>query len=84
MASLKRSGKVICIGRNYACVTPLCPSFAECVFEALLSLTRIQGPHHGAQQRPAEAALLLPEAYVVHPASRRGPGDPAKGRQPAL
>ena len=25
MASLKRAGKVVCIGRNYACVDPFTP-----------------------------------------------------------
>jgi 2-keto-4-pentenoate hydratase/2-oxohepta-3-ene-1,7-dioic acid hydratase in catechol pathway len=36
MASLKRAGKVICIGRNYACVEPFCCISPACALSGFI------------------------------------------------
>lgn len=44
----------------------------------------MQRPHRRAEQHPAQAALLLPEATVVDLAAGAGPRAAPQGRGPAL
>lgn len=79
MASIRANcRKIMCIGRNYAYVTPLVPS------ERTPMLMDNQRSHHRAQQHRSEAALLLPQARILDPPPRRWSRTPSQRRQPAL